>query len=352
MERPYKRRSVCGAAVFMAAVFLSVIMCMPARTFAAVLVSWYNGEAETEVSVEAGAKFYIGDFVRILSDGTCTTASLVGASYGTQDKKIAAVNGKGYLSAKKTGTTDVTVKYRGKTLICHLTVEKKKTFEQSSAVKELKDAAKKLGKKMPGKLTAAKGFALKKKREEYLARYGTQSAHKLSYDGFLYQNERPAPDTVDDSRSEKLAVPEAGRYLTADALLRQFMRTNDPTSVNSKKTMRIASASENKKKGSFTVRLAGKLNADQILAAQLAFPKENGSSVGKTKANITVPVYDETAKIYYKGRAVIKKGGRQFEIEPMAYVYGGFQKTEPVKDHVYWIGSKLNWANGVKVGGK
>lgn len=343
-----KKLSNCMAYVLIAALFLSLVFLKP-MTADAALVNWYDGEMETAISVEAGSKFYIGDFVRILSNGASSTASLTGASYRSQDSKVAAVNGRGYLNAKKAGTSDITVVCQGKTLICHLTVEKKKTFVQSEAVKVLKTAAKKLAKGMPKKLTAAKGFALKKKRDEYYLNYGTNCAYALAYDGFLFKNERPAPDTVDASRSEKLAAPEAGRYLTAEALLRQFMMDNDPTSVNSKKTMRIASVTVNKKKEKFVVKISGRLGADQILAAQLAFPKDNGSDVGKNKANIVVPIYDETAGVYYKGQATLKKGGRQFELEPMAAAYGRYQKTELIKGHVYWIGSKLNWANGTKV---
>ncbi len=343
-----KRLSGCMAYGMIAVIFLAVIFIKPMSADAA-WISWYNGESETTISVEAGTKFYIGDFVRILSNGASSTASLAGATYSSQDKKVATVSGKGYLNARKEGTTDVTVSCQGKTMICHLTVEKKKTFDQTEAVRELKAAAKKLAKGMPKNLTAAKGFALKKKGDEYLQKYGSYCSYALAYDGFLFENERPVPDTMDDSRSGKLAVPEAGRYLTAEALLRQFMLANDPTSVHSKKTMRIASVTVNKKKGKFIVKISGKLGSDQILAAQLAFPKENGSDAGKTRANIVVPVYDETAGIFYKGQATIKKGGRQFELEPMAAVYGHFKKAELAKDHVYWIGSKFNWANGTKV---
>lgn len=350
MRNFFKNNKPKGAAFFLAMLlFVSAVLIFPVPTGAAASVRWYNGEMETNISVEAGAKFYIGDFVRILSNGTTTTASLMGASYTSQNSKIASINGKGYLKAKKTGTADITVSCQGKTLVCHLTVEKKGTFVQSEAVKELKAAAKKLAKGMPKRLTAAKGSNLKKKRDEYLISYGMNSAHLLAYDGFLYQNERPAPDTVDDSRSEKLAVPEAGRYLTAEALLREFMLANNPVSTDSRKTMRISSVSVNKKKTKFTVTLAGKLSAEQILAAQLAFPKENGSSMGKTKANIMLSIYDETAQKHYTGRILLKKGSRRLEVEPMNYVYGGYKSIELIKGHVYWLGSKMNWANGTKV---
>ena len=348
MERSGKRF------VRMAVFFAMTLFCMagmhrPTPVRAAVRVDWYDGEMETDMAVEAGSKFYIGDFVRVFSVDTSATASLLSASYRSQNAKIASVNGKGYLNAKKAGMTDITVSCQGKTLLCHLTVEKKGTFVQSEAVKELKAAAKTLAKGMPKKLNAAKGYTLKRKRDAYLIAYGMYSANKLAYDGFLFENERPAPDTVSDRRSAMLAVPEAGRYLTAESLLRQFQLSNNPASLESKKTMRIASATASSKKGKFTVRLAGKISAEQILAAQLAFPDENGYDALKTKANMTVSIFDETDRAYYRGNLTLKKGSKQFEVEPVVYVYGGYVRKELVRGHVYMIGSDMNWANGTKV---
>jgi hypothetical protein len=349
MKQRIRNKQFTGIAVFLTLLLVCLAAGMTPAHAAAARVFWYDGEQETSMSVESGSKFYIGDFARIFSGNMMSTASMGTASYRTKDAKVAAVNGKGYLKAKKAGVTDVTVTCQGKTLTCHLTVEKKGTFEQSAAVKELRAAAKSIAKGIPKKLTAAKAYTLKKKRDAYLVSYGSNSAHKLSYEGFLYENERPVPDTVSDARSERLAVPEAGRYLTVQALLRQFMLANDPTSVRSKKTMRISSASGSVKSGKFTVKLAGKLSAEQIFAAQLAFPEQNGVSAGKTKAGILMTIYDQTANKYYKGQAELKKGSRQLSVQTVSRANGGYQKAELVKDHVYLLGSKLNWANGYKV---
>ena len=344
-----RRRAAAVAAVFFAAVLLLMAEKQPVIAAETVMMNWYDGGKETTVSVEAGSKFYIGDFINIYSGTTAATATLVNASYQTNNRRVATVNGKGYLNARKAGTADITVTYQGKVFLCHLTVEKKGTFEKSEAVSELKAAAKKLAKGMPKSLNAAKGFTLKKKRDEYLASYGTNSASKLAYDGFLYEQERPAPDLPDYGRSEKLAVPEAGRYLTAEALLRQFRITNNPTSVTSKKTMKIASVAAGGKSGKIRIKLAGRVSAEQVLAAQLAFPYENESDIGKTKANVILSVYDQTEGKYYKAQITLKKGAGQLDATLVTSGYGGYQKAELVKGHVYLLGSKENWGNATKV---
>ncbi len=313
-------------------------------------MNWYDGDAETSMIVEAGSKFYIGDFVMVLSGNSSATASMVKASYKSARTKVASVNSKGNVSAKKAGTTDITVKYQGNTILCHLTVEKKGSFGKDEAITKMRAAAKTLAKKMPSKLNASRGFSLINNKNAYLNAYRSYSIRQLSYEGFLYTNERPAGDLVDYGRSEKLAVPEAGRYLTAEAMLRQFMKKNDPTSKQSSKTMSIASARASTK--SITIKLKKKLTADQILAAQLAYPGENSTIGSKTRANITMTIYDVTAGKYYKGQLTLKKGRNQLTVKPVIYTYGKYDAVKLIKGHVYMLESTMSWANGTKVTAK
>ncbi len=127
------------------------------------------------------------------------------------------------------------------------------------------------------------------------------------------------------------------------------MLTNDPTSIRSKKTMRIATASANGKSGKITIKLAQKIKAEQIVAAQLAYSRLNQIDGSKKTANISMTVYDETAGKYYTGRPVLKQGSKQIVVQPMESVYGGFQAVELEKGHVYMLESELSWAKGTKV---
>lgn len=335
-------------AVLLLTLFLSLSICFALTDVKAAVIQliWHDGKAETEITVEKGAKFYIGDYVDVISDGTLSTASLVKASYQSRDKKVATVNGKGYLNAKNPGMTDITVTYQGKQAVCHLTVEKKGAFAQGDAVKELQAAAKKLSKGMPKKLTAAKGFALLKKRNDYTIAYQYAGVAKLTKDGFLHERVSMPTGVLKNKKTVRLAVPEAGRYLTVEALLRQFLVANDPTSKQSKKVMRIASAEASSKTGNITIKLAKKLGSEEILAAQLAFPEYNSEGISKTKANLLMSIYDATEKKYYKGQVALKKGAKQFQVKPVVYSYSGYEEVKIVKGHVYLLGSEANWAGG------
>lgn len=352
----WKRKINAGLAlVLVFTMFLSIFIIMPAPVNAAVRMQWYNNEQETSVSVEAGSRFYFGDFVSIIGDNISTTASLVKASYSVQDQRVATINKKGYLKARKVGITDVTVSYQGQSLTCHLTVVAKNSFEKSEAVMELRAAAKKIVKGMPKKLNAAKAYTLRAKRDAYINTYETYSVTRLAYDGFLYEKERPPIFTLvedDYRRCEKLAVPEAGRYLTMSALLRQFYLDNNPMSITSKKTMRIASAAASSKKGVFNIKLTKKLSTEQILVAQMAYPYLNSSDNGRTKANIRMSIYDETDKIYYTGEVLLKKGSKQLTVKPMLYVGGKYETVEIEAGHVYMLESAMTWANGTRVTAK
>ena len=115
--------------------------------------------------------------------------------------------------------------------------------------------------------------------------------------------------------------------------------------------MQAASFSASSKTGKFIVKLKKKLDADQILAAQLAFPKQNITE-GRTKANITITVYDETANRYYKGKPVLRKGSRQLEFQPLSGASGMGAPVKIEKGHVYMLGSEWDWSDGIKITAK
>lgn len=313
-------------------------------------ITWSDRQTETAMTVEAGSQFYIGDFIEVLSKNTHATASIVGASYVSSDKKAATVTKKGLVKAKKEGITDITVVCKGVTLTCQLSVEPKKSIGKTAESKKLQAAVKTLAKKMPTKkLTSKNAFNFIRKFRAFMTTYYNNSVRKLSYDGFLYENERPASGDLDESRSEVLAVPEASRFWTANALVRQYQLDNDPTAIDSKKAFKIKKASASSKTGKITVELTKKVTADQILGAQLVFSDFNAIAENKNKAEIRVSVYDESKRAYYIGQMSLKKGSKKFTIQPV--IYDGFQykDVELTEGHVYRIGNSENWAGGIKV---
>ncbi|MBO5302540.1 MAG: Ig-like domain-containing protein [Lachnospiraceae bacterium] len=344
-----KKISVFLVLVFMLAILPQASMYVQAKD----VVRWHDLSTESSISVEKGAKFYIGDYVIVTAKNSHATASMTGASYKSLDTKIATVSNKGLVKAKKEGMTNITVTCKGKKLTCQLVVEEKGTYEKSTEAKELKKAVQTLAKGMPGKtLNAGKAYNFITKYRKFMSNYNLNSKTKLSYDGFIFNNEKPASDSVDVSKSDKLAVPEASRYWTAYALVRQFQLTNDPTSIESKNTMKISSVAVNSKSDKITVKLTKNVTEAQILAAQLAFPKQNVAASSRKTADITVPVYDENSKTYYKGKATLKKGNKQVTIQPTYYRGLQYHNADLLKGHTYRIGSELDWGNGKKANAK
>ena len=242
---------------------------------------------------------------------------------------------------------------QGKTLVCHLTVDSKNAFGNSKQEKQLRAAIKTLTKGMPSeKLTSGKAFNFITKYRKFLNNYYKNSVTKLSYDGFLYNNERPAADGVDEFRSEMLAVPEAGRFWTAYALIRQFQLNNDPTSTKSGNAMKVTSVAASSKSGKITAQLNKAITQDQILAAQLTFSDYNVAAGSKKKADITVSIYDQTARTFYKGKVTLKKGSKQLTIQPVIYRGLKYHNVSLIKGHVYMVGSSMNWAGGKKATAK
>ena len=341
--------------VFFVIMLLSVCIKPTAVYAASGHMQWYDGSSEAAISVEAGSSFYIGDFVILYKGSSSSTVSLLKGSYRSSSAKTASVNGKGYLKAKKAGTADITVRCQGMTTVCHLTVEKKGTFDlkKDTAVQNLNKAAGTLAKGLPKKLNANSAYNLAKKTASYESAYESLSMKKLSYEGFLFEQERPAPNTgAEYGRSEKLAVPQAGRYLTAQSLLGQFKKSNDPTAAGKKKSLKIASAAAKAGKNSITVKLKKGPDVAQILAAQLVEPVFNSSVLSKSSAILEVSIFDTTDEAYYRGHATLKRGSKTLTLNVLDKSSKAGKAIELQKGHTYLIGSSLNWANAYRVKAK
>ena len=103
MRRGLKRKISIGVSVFLMILFAVIALPqMTADVQAETLrTTWYDLSTETSMTVEAGSKFYIGDFVMVLGQKTSATASMRKATYKSSDTKLVTVSQKGYVNAKK-----------------------------------------------------------------------------------------------------------------------------------------------------------------------------------------------------------------------------------------------------------
>lgn len=351
------------------AFFLTLLMTLPpivsvlpmasAEVYAAyVNLSWkVPGYALKTIQVEKGQKFYVGDYVNIYTNIASGTASIMNASYSSSKKSVATVNSKGYFTAKNTGITTITVKYKGKKTTHKFQIMPSGSFESSDAVSAAKAQAAKLAKNFPSKISTKNGFSLLKKVKNYEASTTDDGSDgNLSYGGFLFiPTGTEENNAISYTESQQLAVPQAGRYWTLCAMLDSYAAKNDPTSTKSAKVMKIASVSATPHV--ITVKLKKKIDLAQILSVQINERHDDEftglNNTKKSKAQFQTDVcYVKDGELFI-GTSTIQKGSDTIKIMPTKYIYDGknsqFIATKLKKGKAYRLGNKNIWTKGKTV---
>ncbi|MBE5881367.1 MAG: hypothetical protein E7289_03490 [Lachnospiraceae bacterium] len=346
------------------AVFLCIMMVLPSvvsvlpmtaqETSAAqaLYVNWdYNisKHQNTYIQIEKGAKFYIGDYVYITDGDNSGTATMFSkAKYSSSKKSVATVNSKGLLTAKKTGTTVIKVKYKGKTLSQKFKVVKAGSLSKGDAAKGLQKAADKLKASLPSKVTTSTALKYTKRKSNYITAAG-KYASDITSSGFLMEEVISGNYSYTTS-SPKLAVPDAGRANYLDYVLYKYSKKNSPTSTSSSKMIKISSVSATTKE--ITIKIKKAITTEQILAANIENSSYN-KSPNKKSAVIYVSVYDKTAEEFYVGHGTIKKGSKTIKVKlTKNEVNNGIWSTvdkKLKKGHTYVLGNEMSWEKGKKV---
>lgn len=346
------------------AVFLCIVMVLPSivsvlpmtatevSAASDVTVNWdyyISKNNNKAIQVEKGQKFNIGDYVRISDGNSYKCASMLkNVSYKSSKKSVATVDSKGNFNAKKTGTTTITVKYKGQKITYKFKVVKAGTFGNTKAIRNLKNASKKVASGMPGKITVSNGYKYLQKKETYYKSAGKYSL-EINSAGFLIEPVKQGNYT-DYTSGCKLAVPQAGRINYLEQLLYQYSSKNSPTSTRSSKGMKIASVSASTSQ--ITIKVKNKVTADHILAANIEHSSFN-EKVSKNTAKIYVYVYDQTAKQSYTGVGTITKGSKTVKVKIGEFSYNDgktkFSAKKLKKGHTYVLGYEVMWGYGKKV---
>lgn len=228
-----------------------------------------NGSKSTKITVEQGQKFYIGDYVLLWQDeykhllvGPYKTATMVKAGYSSSNKKVATVSGKGYLTAKKTGTSTIKIKYKGQAVTCRLKVVKAGSFGKKAIYKKLEMASNKLAKVMSSEITVKNGFDLLRAERDFDNWNGKKEFKDISSTGFLLKK-------VDGKfkGTEKLAVPQAGRKNTLYRQLVYYADKKSPFSLENSNILKIASVNATPKK--VVITLNRSVTKEDILGAKI-----------------------------------------------------------------------------------
>ena len=332
------------------AVFLCILFVLPA--IMAVLpqtaqevqaakasVSW-NGSfsyLKGKVTVETGAAFYIGDYASVHEPSISYTVSMLKASYSTDNKGVASVNNKGYVTAKKPGSAKIKIKCKGKSLVCTLTVVEAGSFETKSAYKKLEKAVKPIEKNMPSKITTNNGFRFAKIKNKY-KEVAESVEFDITDDGFIAIGE----SYVDLVPTNMLAVPKAGRIHTLERKLNRYAESISPFSTTSSKVLKIASVSANADKVTITLERAA--SKEQVIAAMISsnIPPENN------KVYFRISIYNKKNWQILSGIACMKAGSRTVTIVPWEYnnKKEKYVKVKLKKNTTYRLESINDWTQG------
>lgn len=347
------------------AVFLSILMILPSIISVLPMAStevlaadnstslYWNWSSEYKtIEVEEGQQFYLGDYACVNTYGSTYwygNASLVKATYTSSNKSVATIDSKGYFSAKSTGTTTVTVKYKGKKIKTVIKVVPEGTFATSKNISGLKKKAEAISKQIPSKITTKNGFKLYKVVAEYETYI--EGSNEISARGFLKEPITFATSSFTYYKeTAKLAVPQAGRYCILRSMLNNYGLQNNPTGTRGAKLLKVKSVSATK--SAITIKLKKKIDTTQILAARiLGYNVGNEALTGNTKAYTYVYVYDKKTQQGFRCKAELKKGSKTIKLTPMKYSEksGKWVKTKLTKGHTYVLETKYYWTKGKTV---
>lgn len=279
-ENMKKRLAVCLSVLVVLSVGISV-MSRTAQTIQAAYthITWTGSLAMmgprmdiTSLTVEKGAEFYIGDYIAIHNGPTYKLASAVKASYTSNKKSVATVNGKGYLVAKSVGTAKITIKYKGISQTGTLKVVEEGSFGEKESYQKLAEAAETVAKNIPSKVTARNGYGYLEKMTAY-EDLANSLSQDVSPDGFVKKESKMtlgynSLSVTTYVPTEKLAVPKASRYNRLRYELNSYANKNSPILEDSSRKATIASARATAQK--LTIKLKKAISKEQMLAMKIS----------------------------------------------------------------------------------
>lgn len=292
---------------------------------------WVRGSAKPRVpgrmTVEQGQKFYIGDYLDV-KNGTRETASMVKAAYATSRDDIATVDSKGCVETIAVGTTVIGVTYKGYTAKCRLKVVEAGSLGTKADYTKLSQSAEEIAGAMPSKVTADNGFDLLKKVMKY-EEVAESVEHCISEEGFLQEADEHNEMVFYVTR--ELAVPQAGRCRTLDAMLRRY---GDKVKSFSPKVKSI-SAKTNK----ITIKLKKAPTKAQVLSIKIydrLFWQENSRSSNKCCYSVSL-TNTRNKRDGCIGFAYLSKGSKTMTILPKKLKKGKYVNTKLKKGVTYGI---------------
>ena len=222
------------------------------------------------------------------------------------------------------------------------------SFGKKDAYTKLANAAETVAKGIPSKITTSNGFGLLKKKNDYQS-VANSVTEEITSDGFIKEKKSSASYS---SSTEKLAVPNAGRFYRLCEELNIYAAKNSPLATRSSKVAKIASVSANTQK--VTIKLKKAIGKEQMLAMKINFsgyPEEN-LKAGSNKVYFYMSLINKNKlSDTYTALACMTKGSKTITVTPQKYSAGKgkFVNAKLKKGATYSLGGKADWTKGKTV---
>jgi len=335
-------------------IFTTAFAAVPTETQAATISYSYSSMITYEgyeLVVYKGAKnIYIGDLINVTStasgywDKAGTLSNQKKVTYTSSKSSVAAIGkSTGLLSAKKAGTTVITIKHAGKTMKATVRVLTEKNFYKELGHDYYKNQAKSLDKsaaaflKKTGMKTPTITDSNRYKLLSAYKNYEENSSGSLQRSNYNQKNGTYTYSTY-------LYSPSAAHANAIYNFIADNAENENPFNklmTDNGKAFSIKSISGKAKSKAVTINLNKAVTADQIYGATYAFSWDTDVKSAKT---YTVPmmVQDTSNSRKYYAVATIKQGSKTITLQ--------LKNAKLVKGKTYKLLSNTNTKSSSKLG--
>lgn len=315
------------------AVFLCLLLTVPAimgalpqaaleaQAATTTYLSWqgvfYDDVAEFQMA-KSTSGFYVGDYLYGYASGSNykyygTISMNSGVKYKSSNPAVAAVNSTtGLVTPKKTGSTKITISFKGASQTCTIKVVSNLGACPSTSYKALKSAASALVKGYGKKLTASNRYKVTSLYNRYIDEmeeapysdvnryYGLEIFTEMSGDNYININ--------------KVRIPILAHANAIGDNMEIYFKNVNPIGTGGAKLFKVSSVSG---KGSVVnAKLNAKVNADQIFGIKAAVSGiwDTNIASGNT-AKFPVYVKDMSTGHRNYGIAIVTKGKNTLSIK-------------------------------------
>lgn len=259
---------------------------------------------EAGQKVDLSSMFYYSNGSRYVRLDTVT-----GDTYKSKKTSVATISSKGILQAKAKGTTNITIKYKGITETCEVTVVKKNDFGLSAERSALSKAVKALDKAYGGKITSKNRYKVLQAYKDYSKKIQTYQA--IDSSGFAKAKSEYG---YYSGSTNKLAVPEMlGLGNEVNQALATEAREKNPVGTVQSAMFKIKSVTAKAKSRSFTINIKKKVNDDALFALQYTY-SEDDYIEKDDRAVFPITVEDTKTGYKYSGHGIAQKNSTKLTI--------------------------------------